>query len=66
MGFRFGRFYLQVPEPEPTGLGNPKAGYLSRVVPVLPDPEIQNSEGTGRLKVFGRRLQLVRCAYLLS
>ena len=39
---------------------------LSRVVPVLPDPEIQNSEGTGRLKVSGRRLQLVRCAYLLS
>ena len=39
---------------------------LSRVVPVLPDPEIQNSEGTRRLKVSGRRLQLVRCAYLLS
>ena len=42
------------------------SGKVSRVVPVLPDPEIQNLEGTGRLKVSGRWLQLMRCAYLLS
>ena len=46
-------------------ISDSKAKYLSRVVPVLPDLEIRNSEGLGKLKVSGHRLQLVRCAYLL-
>jgi len=33
MGYRFGGFNPQVPEPEPTGLGNPKAGYLPQPKP---------------------------------
>jgi len=34
MGYGFGGFNLQVSKPEPTGLGNLKAGYLPQPKPM--------------------------------
>ena len=34
MGYGFGWFNPQVPEPEPTGSGNPKVGYLPQPKPM--------------------------------